>query len=733
MRIRTQALAGLLVAGLSACGGGGGGGGGSGSAPAEPVLSQDQKTFESVNLQGGQFGLVWKFPFGGGNLVSGTDYISAISNGLLPQSPAGGEPQIQTAQAASLDSALAGRTFAPARYLSGASVVVAPLDTVRRVSYVGGAVRVDFLASDSTTVLTSLQYSQYAAVPLNGAMGNSPEELLAAVPVQDWIGYNNFSATASWQAGSAYIRQQGMRVGDVVIVQDCPNDTTQATTTGNQPAPCVSGQTLEQVFPVILPYQTRKPIENDLLTDGTISQVAGVRMWIANSPLPLEQSSTTAYRVYFEMNGNVYTGVLQKDGTPIRYRQADGSAVDYTVSLNQAAVNSLQAGVITGALAGSQAGSSAQVSATVDLFGVGGHGLNGALAPADLSAHYRFPAGLDGSGQTIAIVDAPSLHGDVLADLNVFSQVYGLPQCNAGNPCFRHVDLSGGHAPDDQWSGEIALDTQMAHAVAPGATIVLVTAASTSKADMMAAVDHAAAIPGVTSISMSFSGSASPLEAAADDAMFATYQANGIVLLACTGDDGYSTAVSYPAASPFVTAVGGTTISAVDGAAGAHSESAWRYSGGGTNPYSAVPAWQSALVGATAVNANGGLRAIPDVAAVADFQHSAFAIYREQQWVMSGGTSAATPLWAGVSALLAQNLANKGRSLAALVRATPGGFNGLLYQPRLVQGDAPALGGIWSGSNDLGTGDCSLCAAVGSYNDATGLGRPDVASLIAAF
>jgi len=47
--------------------------------------------------------------------------------------------------------------------------------------------------------------------------------------------------------------------------------------------------------------------------------------------------------------------------------------------------------------------------------------------------------------------------------------------------------------------------------------------------------------------------------------------------------------------------------------------------------------------------------------------------------------------------------------------------------------DAPALGGVWSGSNDLGTGDCSLCAAGGFYNDATGLGRPDVTSLVAAF
>ena len=727
MRIEKLAFAGLLAAVLCACGGGGGGGSGT-PPPVEANLSQDQKTFESVNTQGGQFSLIWKFPFGGGNLVSGTDYLVAISSGLLPRSPSQGA-QIQTAQSMSLDSALAGRIVNPSRYVSGGAVLVAPVNAVRRVSYVGDAVRVDYLASDNATVLTSAQFSQYAVVPLAGPMGNSPEELLAAVPIQDWIGFNNFSATASWQAGSAYIRQQGVRVGDVVFAQDCPNDTTPVTTTGSQPSPCATGLTLEQMFPATLPYQTLHPSENYQLADGTISQVAGVRMWVANAPLPLEDSGTLAYRVYYELNGSVYTGLLEKDGTPFRYRQYDGSAVNYTISLNQAAVGSLQAGVITGASMGSQAGSGAMVGQTVDLFGVGGHAINGALAPADLRTHYHFPAGLDGSGQTIAIVDAPALHGDVPGDLNVFSQAYGLPQCNVANPCFRHVDLSNGVAPpDDKWSGEVALDTQMAHAVAPGATIVLVTAASTSEADLAAAVDYAAAIPGVTAISMSYSGQTTAAEAASQDASYAAYQSNGIVLLACTGDDGYAGAARYPAASPYVTAVGGTSI----GAAAGQGESAWRYSGGGPNAYSVMPGWQSTALSTTAFNANGGLRATPDVAAVADFQHSAFAIYREQQWVMAGGTSAATPFWAGVSALLAQNLASKGTSLSALVRTTPGGFNGLLYQPRLVQGDAPALIGILSGSNDL-VGNCQLCAAMGDYNDATGLGRPDVASLIAAF
>ncbi len=738
MSIAKRALAGLLAVALGACGGGGGGSagssvGGSGTPPTAPApLSQDQATFESVNTQGGQVSLTWQFPFGGGNLVSGTDYLVATSNGVLPRSPSQGA-QIQVAESTSLDPDLASKATSPSRYLSGGVVWVAPVNTVRRISYVGDAVRVDYMATDGLTVLTSAQFSQYAVVTLSGPMDNSPEELLANVPIQDWVGFNNFSAAASWQAGSAYIRQQGKRVGDVVIVNDCPNDTTPVTTTGSQPSPCATGSTLEQMFPVTLPYQSMHPTEHEQLADGTISQVAGVRMWVANATLPLEYSGTPVHRVYYELNGNVYTGVLEKDGTAFRYRQDDGSEVSYSISLNQAAVASIGAGVITGAAAGSQAGSSAQVGATVDLFGIGGHGINGALAPADLREHYDLPAGLDGTGQTIAIVDAPALHGDVQADLNVFSQVYGLPSCNTANPCFRHVDLSNGATPpDDKWSSEVALDTQMAHAVAPGAAIVLVTAASRSASDLAAAAGYAAAMPGVTAVSMSYGGDASPSEAASEDGLYAAAQANGVVLLASTGDAGYIGTEHYPAASAYVTAVGGTTISAVAGVAGVSDESAWLYSGGGTNPFSNMPAWQSSALSAVAVDANGGLRATPDVVAVADFQHSAFAIYREQQWVMSGGTSAGAPFWAGISALLAQKLAGEGGSLAALVRATPGGFNGLLYQPRLLQGAAPALVGILSGSNDL-VGDCSLCEAVSGYNNATGLGRPDVANLIAAF
>ena len=142
-----------------------------------------------------------------------------------------------------------------------------------------------------------------------------------------------------------------------------------------------------------------------------------------------------------------------------------------------------------------------------------------------------------------------------------------------------------------------------------------------------------------------------------------------------------------------------------------------------------MPAWQSAYVGSAIVSANGAMRAAPDVAAVADGQHSAVAIYYKQRWLMSGGTSAGSPIWAGISALFGQYLAGKNASLAAKVKATPGGFNGLLYQSALTQGANPGFHDIVAGSNDLSGVACAVCAAAAGFDDVTGIGTPDVGNL----
>jgi sugar lactone lactonase YvrE len=707
-----------------------------GTAP--PTLSADQQIYEHTELNGGSFALAWNMPFGGGNLVSGTNYIYSSTTGGLSLSPLAAGPQLETAALATLDSALAIPSTSPTRYLHGGQIFVRSATAQRRISYVGNNINDDVFADDAQTVVQTSQFYDFSEVSLSGIIGNAPEELNAVISIADWIGFNNFSANAKWQPGALYNKRHGFLVGDTYSVGDCTNVYPHQSTTGASPTPCQYGDTLDNFFPVTLVTSPDKPNEIDLATDGSITTVQGLRMWVANFPLPSDVSATQSYRVFFEMNGNVCMGAVERDGTPYVYKLADDSVVDYYLGLNQAAANSIQQGLITGAtVAGSQAGSTAEV-ATVDLFGIGGHGVNGALAPADLVAHYNIPGNLNGAGQTIAIVDAPGT-GDVADDLNVFSQYYNLPQCNSANPCFQHIDLSNGAAvsPTDDWGSEVALDTQMVHAVAPAAKIILVTASSNSHSDMTSAVSFAAGLRGVTAVTMSFGNvSLSPADAQNEDAIFSGFQSNnGTIFFASSGDAGnYSYyGISYPAESIYVTAVGGTRINSVAWNYGAQSEVAWEFSGGGYGSITTVPSWQSSYLGSTNSPIPSTMRLVPDVAAVADYQHSALAIYYKQRWVMSGGTSAASPLWAGISALFGQYLANKGKSLPALVMAMPGGFNGLLYQARSTQSANAGFYDIISGTNNLTSSFCYVCTAIPGYDGVTGLGAPDVAKLFANF
>ncbi|HEX7644925.1 MAG TPA: DUF4214 domain-containing protein [Burkholderiaceae bacterium] len=696
----------------------------------------NQAIFESTALHGGEATLVFNFPFGGGTLVSGTNYIYSNSTGVLPASPING-PQIETPVFTSLDAGLTFSAPGPTRVLQNGQIMLLAAAAQRRITYVNNAIHVDYLATDGQTALTSSVFSNYAMVGLSGLMDNSPEQLQAAVPVGTWINANNFSANAQWQTGSAYIVKQGYRASDTVIVNDCNNTKLTTYTSGTAPTPCAVNATLDNFFPVSLlgssPYY---PYETDFAEDGTIGTVQGVRMWVANAPLPLTESPVQAYRVYFELGGNVYLGLFEKSGAPYNYSQADGSVAHYLLTLNPAAVASIQAGIITGTVtAGSGAGLGKTINNTVDLFGIGGHGVNGSLTPADLRAHYNIPSGLDGTGQTIVIIDPPG-SGDVADDLNTFSSYYGLPLCNASNPCFKHIDLSNGatSAPGGDAGREIELDTQMAHGIAPKATIVLVTAASYSFADLNAAMTYAATnVPGATVVSMSIGGQADTSTQQAQDRLLAGYQAQGgPVFFASSGDIGYSATAQYPAASPYVTSVGGTRITAVPWTSSA-SEIAWQYSSGGPNLYAAMPAWQSALLSNSSITANGGKRATPDVSAVADAQYSAVSTYYKNAWSMAGGTSVAAPLWAGIGALFGQYLGNKGSSLAGLTSTTPGGFNGLIYQAKTTLGATAGFYDVASGSNNLTLSPCAICSAASGYDDVTGLGAPNVSALFSNF
>src|SRR5262249_14823801 len=159
---------------------------------------------------------------------------------------------------------------------------------------------------------------------------------------------------------------------------------------------------------------------------------------------------------------------------------------------------------------------------------------------------------------TVAIVDA---YDDprAEADLAVYRDTYGLPPCTTGSGCFSKVNQDGDASPlpepDRSWSGEISLDLDMVSAICPTCHILLVEADSNSDRDLFAAVDRAVRM-GAKFVSNSWGGSEDG-SISADDRVL---NRPGVAITASTGDDGYGAGPSYPASSPYVTAVGGTSL-----------------------------------------------------------------------------------------------------------------------------------------------------------------------------
>ena len=178
-----------------------------------------------------------------------------------------------------------------------------------------------------------------------------------------------------------------------------------------------------------------------------------------------------------------------------------------------------------------------------------------------------------GAGQTIAIVsayDAPTIG----ADLKKFDSQFGLPN----PPSFLKYYQPGVTRPNAGWALETALDVEWAHAMAPGANLVLVEAKSASFNDLFNAVNFARSLSGVVAVSMSW-GSSEFAGETAYDSLFTTPaghiggngQPGGITFVAASGDTGAWSGVSYPASSPNVLSVGATSLNL--GAGGSQSQS----------------------------------------------------------------------------------------------------------------------------------------------------------------
>jgi len=265
------------------------------------------------------------------------------------------------------------------------------------------------------------------------------------------------------------------------------------------------------------------------------------------------------------------------------------------------------------------------------------------LSPGTIKSVYNYStSSTAGAGQTIAIVDA---YDDPTAesDLATFSSQYELPACTTANGCFKKVDQNGGSSyprKDAGWALEISLDVQWAHAIAPGAKILLVEASSNSFTNLLAAEDYAKMHAGYVSNSWGgseFSGESSY------DSYFAQL---GVSFFVSSGDSGLP--AQYPSASPNVISVGGTTLNF--SGTSFLSETGWSGSGGGCSVYEAANGSQST----GQVNCNGK-RATPDVSLDAD-PASGVSVYDttryqgQSGWFRVGGTSASSPMWAGRSA-----------------------------------------------------------------------------------
>ncbi|WP_327178185.1 carboxypeptidase regulatory-like domain-containing protein [Streptomyces sp. NBC_01335] len=321
---------------------------------------------------------------------------------------------------------------------------------------------------------------------------------------------------------------------------------------------------------------------------------------------------------------------------------------------------------------------------------------------------YDLPAG-GGAGQTIAIVDA---YDDPTAeeDLAVYRAQYGLPACTTDNGCFKKIDQRGGTdypEPDSGWAGEISLDLDMVSAAAPNARILLVEADSASFEDMGDSVDQAVA-QGAKYVSNSYGSNYSSAPGSGEDPSETTdldahYNHPGVAVVASSGDSAYG--VAYPAASQYVTSVGGTALAQDSSTDRGWSESVWFNShggpGSGCSVYEAKPAWQEGLA------TDCDQRAVADVAAVADplTGVSVYQTYGGDGWSVYGGTSASAPIIAGVY---------------AAAGTPPTGSYPAAYPY--------AAGG--SGLNDVVDGDngsCSparLCTAGTGWDGPTGLGTP---------
>jgi len=331
----------------------------------------------------------------------------------------------------------------------------------------------------------------------------------------------------------------------------------------------------------------------------------------------------------------------------------------------------------------------------------------GSYGPSDLQSAYNLTSAATskGAGETVAIVDAYD-DPDAASDLANYRTNYGLPPAN-----LTIYNQDGGTtvtappAGTSGWDIEESLDLDMVSAICPNCSIDLVEANSNSFSDLGTAANTAAGLTGVVAVSNSYGGSEFSGETADTN-----YDHPGVAFTVSAGDSGWG--VEYPAASQYVTSVGGTALTPDSSVARGWTESVWGDgtegtdgdgTGSGCSVYESKASWQDGVTDPLCGN-----RTVADVAADAD-PATGVTIYDsyngfggfQSGW---GGTSEASPIIAATYALAGAAAAGT-------------------YPASYPYAHASDLNNVTTGSN----GDCGnyLCNGGTGYNGPTGLGTPE--------
>jgi kumamolisin len=369
-------------------------------------------------------------------------------------------------------------------------------------------------------------------------------------------------------------------------------------------------------------------------------------------------------------------------------------------------------------------------------------------SPVQVADVYDFPSGLDGTGQTIALIELNDVDsqgnatggGYATTDLQAFFKNLGIPV-----PQVTAVGVDGGaNVPgqDPNADGEVTLDIEVAGAVAPGAKIAVYFGTNTDDGFIQvlsAAIHDDVRKPSVVSISW---GQA---EETATSQMLQGLQqalqeaaALGVTVCVAAGDNGSADEaqntwdgkphVDFPASSPYSLACGGTSLES-GSKQGAPIEVVWNKgtqggaTGGGVSNFFAKPSYQSGVDVPPPANSGGG-RGVPDVAGDAD-PYTGYNIYVGGQQQTFGGTSAVAPLYAGLLARINQRLTSGG--------GNPVGFaNPLLYPLETSSGSSTVFHDVTSGNNDIYGKLKGEYEAGPGWDPCTGLGSIDGMNLLGA-